>query len=290
MFDNLYLSCDQFVCYEGEPGAPPPAAPPATPPLAAPPPAAPPPAAPLVADDTKAPVDFTPAQQLKFNEALAADRRKHQTALQAAETQIQGLLQGKSLSEQERQKAEETLATVQMQLRTKEQQAAFEKQKLEEAHGRTLKEVSEKATHWESRYKESTVARSLQDAAIAGDAFQPKQLVTILRPMTKLVEENGEFKTMVEFPDTDPTTNEPVMTLRTPDEAVRRMRELPDVYGNLFKSNVVSGIGSNSATGGLTPGKDGKVDLEKLARDPVQFRKVLKENPQLLGLRGPLNG
>src|SRR4249920_1696279 len=111
MNDNLYLSRARFVCYEGEV---PPAAPPASPPAA--PPASPP------ADDIKPPADFTPAQQQKFNEALASDRRKHQTALQAAETQIQTLLQGKSLSEQERAKAEETLATVQMQLRTKEQQ------------------------------------------------------------------------------------------------------------------------------------------------------------------------
>lgn len=274
MYDNLYPSCAQFVCYEGEPPAapPPPAAPQASP----------------VVDDIKAPASFTPEQQREFNEALAKDRRKHQAALQVAEKQMQDLLQGKSLSDTERAKAEEALATVQMQLRTKEQQAAFERQKLEEAHGKALKEATEKATHWESRYRDSTVARALQDAAVSGDAFRSEQLVTILRPMTKLVEENGEFKTMVEFPDTDPITKEPMMTLRTPEDAVKRMREIPEVYGNLFKSGVVSGIGANSATGGLTPGKDGKVDLEKLAKDPVQFRKVLKENPQLLGLRSPM--
>jgi hypothetical protein len=282
MKDSLYLPRARFVCYEGEA---PPAASPAAPP--APPPAAPP-AAPPTADDIKPPAEFTPAQQAKFNEALAADRRRHQAALSASETQIQTLLQSNNLSQQERTKAEEALAQVQMTMRTKEQQAAFEKKQLEEAHGKTLKEVTDKAAHWESRYKESTVARALQDAAVGGDAFQPQQLVTILRPMTKLVDQNGELKAMIEFPDTDPVTKEPVMTLRTPEEAVKRMREIPEVYGNLFKSGVVSGIGANSATGGLTPGKDGKVDLEKLARDPVQFRKVLKENPELLGLRSPM--
>src|SRR5258708_7097935 len=98
MFDNLYLSCDQFVCYEGEATPPaPPAAPPA------------PPATPPVVDDIKPPADFNPAQQKVFNDALAADRRKHQAALQAAETQFQTLLQGKNLSDTERTKAEETL-------------------------------------------------------------------------------------------------------------------------------------------------------------------------------------
>lgn len=276
MFEK-YLSCDQFVCYEGE-GNPPPA-PPVAPPA--------PPVAPPVVDDIRPPASFNAEQQKEFNEALARDRRRHQAALSAAETQMQSLLQGKNLSEAERTKTEEALATAQMTLRTKEENALREKQKLEETHGKTLKEVSEKATQWETRYKESTRDRALLDAAISGDAFNASTLVTILKPMTKLVEENGELKTVVHFPDTDPVTKEPSMTLRTPAEAVARMRELPEIYGNLFKSNVVSGIGSNSATGGLTPGRDGKVDLEKLAKDPVQFRKVLKENPELLGLRSP---
>jgi hypothetical protein len=232
----------------------------------------------------KPPTGFTAEQQKEFNEALAKDRRKHQAALQTAERQMQDLLTSKSLSEQERTKAEEALATVQMQLRTKDQQAAHEKKQLEEQYGKTLKEVADKAALWENKYKDSTVTRSLQDAAVTGDAYNPAQLVTILKPMTKLTEQNGDLRAMVEFPDTDAATGEPVMTLRTPEDAVKRMKELPEIYGNLFKSNVVSGIGSNSATGGLTSGKDGKIDLKKVASDPALYRKLRKENPELLGL------
>ena len=47
------------------------------------------------------------------------------------------------------------------------------------------------------------------------------------------------------------------------------MKELPQVYGNLFKSGVVSGIGSSSATGGLASGSGGKVDLRKLTQAAV---------------------
>lgn len=278
MIDELYLSCARLVCYDGEgtgagagdgsgagTGA----------------------GTATGADDgdVKPPAGFTPDQQKEFNEALAKDRRKHQAALQTAERQMQDLLTSKSLSEQERTKAEEALATVQMQLRTKEQQAAHERKQLEEAHGKTLKEVTDKATHWEIKYKDSTVARALQDAAVTGDAYNPSQLVTILKPMTKLTEDKGEFKAMVEFPDTDAATGEPVMTLRSPEEAVKRMKELPEVYGNLFKSNVVSGIGSHSATGGLTSGKDGKIDWKKLAQDPAKYRELRAKNPELLGLK-----
>jgi hypothetical protein len=63
------------------------------------------------------------------------------------------------------------------------------------------------------------------------------------------------------------------------------MKELPNLYGNLFKSGVVSGIGSSSATGGLAPGGGGKVDLKNLT--PQQYMKIRSENPELLGLRKP---
>ena len=61
------------------------------------------------------------------------------------------------------------------------------------------------------------------------------------------------------------------------------MKELPELYGNLFKSGVVSGIGGNSATGGLAPGANGQVDVRKLS--PTQYREIREKNPELLGLR-----
>jgi hypothetical protein len=134
----------------------------------------------------------------------------------------------------------------------------------------------------------------LQDAAVVHDAFRSEQVVSLLRGKTKLIEETdqktqkttGKFKPMVEFEDVDATTGEPITTTRTPAEAVKRMKELPEIYGNLFKSNVVSGIGSNSSTAGLTAGANGKVDARKLSQ--AQFRELRAKNPEALGL--PPNG
>ena len=42
------------------------------------------------------------------------------------------------------------------------------------------------------------------------------------------------------------------------------MKELTALYGNLFKSGVVSGIGSGS--GGGTPGKGGPIDMREVAK------------------------
>jgi hypothetical protein len=62
------------------------------------------------------------------------------------------------------------------------------------------------------------------------------------------------------------------------------MKELPEIYGNLFKSNVVSGIGSNSSTAGLAAGANGKVDPRKLSQ--AQYRELRAKNPESLDL-GP---
>ena len=108
--------------------------------------------------------------------------------------------------------------------------------------------------------------------------------------MTKLVESvdektgkgNGQFKVMVEFPDKDATTGQEIMTTKTPSEAVKRMTEIAE-YQNLFRKNVVSGVGGNSAIGGLTTGSNGRIDPRNLT--PDQYQKVRAENPELLGLR-----
>ncbi len=235
---------------------------------------------------------FTQEQVNKF---VAEDRRKTEAKFKAqlerAEKNYSELLDNKNLSEQERGRLDEALEDVRKQLRTKEQQAAHEKKQLEEQYTSRITEIEKRAVEWEGRYRESNITRALQDAAVAGEAFSPSQIVTILRPWTKMAEEvneksgkgTGQYKVKVEFPDVDPNTGEAIVTLRTPEEAVKRMKEVPELYGNLFKANVVSGIGSNSATGGLAPGARGQIDLRRLT--PQQYREIREKNPELLGLR-----
>ena len=132
--------------------------------------------------------------------------------------------------------------------------------------------------------------RALLDAAVSGDAYDTDTMMAVLRPMTRLTEitdaktgkGTGKFEVKVDFPDTDPNTGEPTVTLHTPDTAVKRMKELPK-YVNLFKSGVVSGIGSNAATGGLTPGATARLDPRNLIQE--QYMEIRAKNPELLGLR-----
>ena len=160
------------------------------------------------------------------------------------------------------------LEDLRKETRTKEQQLAHEKKQLEEQYTKQLTDEKKAREEWENRYREGTVERALQDAAVSGDAFNADTVMSVLRPMTRLTEitdektgkGTGKFKVVVDFPDTDPNTGEPTVTLHTPESAVKRMKELPQIYGNLFKSGVVSGIGSSAATGGLASGGGGKID------------------------------
>jgi ribosomal protein L14E/L6E/L27E len=223
------------------------------------------------------------------NKFLADDRRKHQQKYEQLETAYKDALENQNLSTEQREQIENKLDEVQKMFRSKEEQLKHENRQWEEKYSKEVKEWETKATSWEQKYRETVIARSLQDAAVAHDAFRPSQVIALLRPMTKIVERTdeqgkgtGELVSVVDLMDIDTTTGEPIITRRTPEDAVKRMKELPEEYGNLFKANVVSGVGAGSATGSANPGS-GRIDPRKLTMD--QYVKLRKENPSALGLK-----
>ena len=275
MFRSLYLSRPWSSCFEGEDDAAKAAADKA--------------AADKAAADAAAAAGKTFTQE-DLNRFLAEDRRKHQTQLKEQAEKLETVLKNSQLTEQDRKVLQENLEAVKGQLRSAEAAAAKEKQELEQAFQGKLVDAEKKSQIWEGLYRESMIQRSLQDAAVKGDAWQPGQIVTLMKPMTKLVacvdpttnRPNGQYEVQIEMLDTDPKTGQQVMMNRTPEAAVARMKELPEQFGNLFKAGVVSGIGSSSATGGLMPGKGGQIDVRKLT--PQQYREIREKNPELLGL------
>lgn len=228
--------------------------------------------------------------QEEVNELLAKNKRTLQAKLSAAEKAHQQLLENKHLTEDERTRLETSLEELRSASRTKEQQLIHEKKQLEERLSNQLKEAQEKVTKTWQMYENSTIERALVDAAIANEAYNPDQVATLLRRSAKLVEKKdeqgkslGSYEVMVELADQHAETGEPLITTRTPDAAVKRMKELKQNL-NLFKSGVVSGLGSHSATGGVTPGKNGRLSREQIANlSQDQYNRIRKENPALLG-------
>jgi len=205
--------------------------------------------------------------QADINKILAEDKRKHQERYVALEGSYKDLLTNQNLTKDERDSLQQRLEDVQKANRTKDQQAEFERKAAEEKYQNELKTATARADHWENLFKKETVSRSLTDAASSADAYNPLQVVTILQPMTQLKDIDGTLTPMVDFQDIDEKTGEPVITLRTPADAVKRMQELPKIHGNLFRSNVVSGVGSGQAS----VSNAGEVDFTNMSA--AEYRK-----------------
>lgn len=224
-------------------------------------------------------------------ERLARDRKSRETSHKEKYEKLDGmyntLLENKNLSDEERTKAENHLAEVKNQLRTKEERAKHEKDQLENDYETRLSQAKKDEEVWKTRFHDSSIQRSLQDAAVSHDAYNPAQVTGLLRSMTSLKpvvddagKETGQFRTVVDFPDHD-EKGEEVTFSGTPDEIVKRMKDLDD-FANLFKANVVAGLGAGQATGGANTGSNGHVDVSKLTT--AQYRKLRKENPAAIGM------
>jgi len=232
--------------------------------------------------------------QEQLNEFLARDRRTHQeqtkkVAEQAKqmESRLQKLISDKNTSEAHRASLEADLEDLRASQRTEQEQREHLAKKAKEEHENALNNLKSEASQWESLFKESTVQRTLTDAAVKHEAFSPSQLVALLKDKTEMRpvkdQENqvipGRFeaKTAIEVKGDDGQ----VMTAwKTPEEAVEMMKNNPDEYGNLFRNAVIAGIGGGTAasTGKNSAGVDpSKLSMAEKAR---RFR----EDPESLGL------
>ena len=227
--------------------------------------------------------------QEDINKFLAEDRRKHQEKYQRLEKSYENILRDQTMETTTRTELESELEDLRKSFRTKEQQAEVEKKRQRDEYEQALKAAKSDVIKFQKLYTDTVINQSLQDAAIEGEAFNSQQIIGLLKPMTELRElkdDDGRATghgPMVDFPDVDEKTGKPIKTLRTPLEAVKRMKELTGTYGNLFRANVVSGVGQGAATGGVISGKTGQIDVESLT--PEQYRKIRAEQPELLGLR-----
>lgn len=222
--------------------------------------------------------------QKDVNKFMAEDRRKNeqkakqqQTALEKTERTLQEALEKVKLTDQERTQMQTALEEIQTQLRTKEQQAAIDKKKLEDGLTGQLNTAKEKANYWETRYKEKEVLGALTNAAIEHKASMPGVLVDHLRGRTKLIEDASDpanTKVVVDFDDVDPNTNQPVTVQLTPSEVVKRMKDLAQ-YAPFFVSNAAGGVGGQG-----NPGTGRKADLKSLLSTPQgvdQFIQLFRE-------------
>lgn len=220
--------------------------------------------------------------QKELNKMMADNRRKLTQQNTELLRQMEDLRGTAKMTDEQRTELEGQIERLQQQVLSKEELARREIDKTKKAYTDSLEKASNEAKRWQSLYTSSTVERTLQDAAIGGEAVQPRQIVAMLGQSTRLAEVLGEdgkptgaFAPVVKFNDTDKDGN-PITLDLSPADAIKRMRELPE-YGNLFKGTAKGGLGETGSAGG----RGGHPSLDSLLKDPAAYAEWRKKNPDL---------
>ena len=211
--------------------------------------------------------------QKQVNDFLAKEKGKHQKATEAQVKELEKIKASKGLTEKEKSELQTRIEDLQNSMLTKEQLAQKEREKLQNEHKKTLDTVAGERDFYRGLYQKSTITRSISDEAAAAEAFNPRQVVALLESKTRLVEAldgdgqpiPGEFVVRVKMDDVD-SAGKPTTLDLSVAEALKRMKDRSDEFGNLFKSGVSGGLGGSSGKGGTK-----EVDPSKLS--PEEYRK-----------------
>lgn len=188
------------------------------------------------------------------NKAAEVERALAKTQYETLVTKMQAENVSKDVYDILKVQADEAQSKFETSQETAKRQAAEAKM----AYESRLKEVSDKATRWEQQYANTEIARGLQAAAVQHEAFNPDQLVQLLKPNTKLVEKDGTYSVQVTVQGAD---GKEVVT--DPSAAVGLLKGMTTVWGNLFKTKSVAGSGGSTTTN--VPA--GSVDIAGMTRD-----------------------
>lgn len=228
-------------------------------------------AKPAASSGAGTPKTFTQEQLDKIVE----DRLKRvKDSQKSAITELEALKSKAQLTQQERDELETRLEGMRNEFLTKEELSSKEKSKLEKQFKDETERLSKQAQDWQNRYTNETITRSITDAAAKHVAYNPGQVVALLRQDTKLVDvldENGKptgnLIPKVKFADKD-KDGKPVTLELEVDQAVKRMTELEE-FANLFKDSSSGGVGGRNVPKGQP------LDIKKMS--PEQYRKARAE-------------
>jgi hypothetical protein len=234
-------------------------------------------------------LNFTPEQQEFMNRKIADEKRAMQAQNSKTIEDLKKLQSAQGTSEAQKKELQDRINELQRQYLSKEEIAKQEQERVQREYQATLKAKESEAEKWQRMFHETTITRSLQDGAMEFEAFNPHQIIDLLQTKTKLVDETdtdgnktGRMIPRVSFADQD-TDGKPVTLDLSVKEALTRMKNTPNKYGNLFKSTLAGGIGQNgNGAAGGGAGKGGKPDFSKMT--PTEWMDYKKKNPTLTGV------
>ena len=174
------------------------------------------------------------------------------------------------MGEEERKQLDQEIEELRTRTSTAEENARREREKLEKKHKAELENLETESKTWKSRYNEMHIGNTIKEASLTEKVLpQSIQVMeALLKPNTHLAEVKDEegnflgFEPKVKMQAKDDKENTITIEVSVQD-AIKRMKEDVDQYGNLFEGTSRNGLGGSSSAGG---GK-GKIDQSKISTE-----------------------
>jgi hypothetical protein len=213
--------------------------------------------------------------QEEVNAIVAKEKQSAKERAKELATELETLKSKSTLTAKEKSDLEKRIENLRKESMTKEELLKADKDKAVRETQKKLDEVSAKMESWKKRYTESNIRQSIMDAALKNEAYNPDQIIAILKPTTTLIEEldtegkpTGNFVPRVTY-QTQDKKGKSVSLEITPAEAVTKMKE-EEAFANLFKGKGVGGLHKYNKSGE-------KIDRKELAKDPAAYREARKK-------------
>lgn len=165
-------------------------------------------------------------------------------------TKLTDLEKRSNLSDEERSKLQKRIAELQNENMSVEEKLNREVKTWSEKYQTETETLKKQVSEWQTRHHSYQIERELMDAAQANDARVPFQLVDLLKQNTKMkeaVDEKGNptGRYEVKVTITDQKEDGTPFTLElSPMEAVAKLREMPEKWGNQFNAKGIDGTGN----------------------------------------------
>lgn len=190
--------------------------------------------------------------QEDVNRIMAEEKRKTQANLKAINDELTNLRSSAQLTEEERNTLSSRIAELEQQTMTKDEMARRDTEKLKKAADEQVKALTTERDSYRGLFESNLIDAQLAAAATAHKALSVEQISAFLKGNTKVkyVNENGvpNYQVEVSLPDKD-KDGRPITLTASPDEVIKRMKDLPDRFGNLFINESNAGLGGNNSQG-----------------------------------------
>lgn len=223
--------------------------------------------------------------QDQLNTVLKREKERFRKEREKLAVQLEQHSQSAKLTQEQKDSLEVQVEELRQANMTADERARHQQVKLEKEYNGRLETATGAAKVWESRYQELKIGYEIKGAA-ANHEVLPNNIEFVeawLRPRTRMVQELDEdgkpidsWTAKVKFDDLNKEGKPIVLDLTVPD-AVKRMKELPERYGNLFKGATAGGLGGNTGT----PGKKSNVK----GMTTAEYLEARKKDPASLGLK-----